>query len=160
MEFNQSECSPNPIVSNEMSLPTTIVFHYTVPSTSHQRVPTGCELRKDREISPSKATVLTTMCHTLMASSLRYLSVSEDIYSALREGDIERCAVRKKGRNETDKLQREDDLEKKLIDEYEELHHLQTAMMQRMGDMAAQRVADEQRKNIYDVIYRVQPQKI
>ena len=86
--------------------------------------------------------------------------MSQDISSALREGDIERCAVRKKVRNDTDRLQREDDQEKKLIDQYEELHHLQTAMMQRMGDMAAQRIADEQRKNIYDVTYRVQPQEI
>lgn len=68
------------------------------------------------------------------------------------------CAIRR--RDERARVIREDEFLKEFITEYESLYGIQDAMRRRMRNIFAQRIVVNQRKKIYDVVYRIEKERM
>ena len=68
-----------------------------------------------------------------------------------------RCAIRR--RDEQARAVREEEYLREFISEYESLHRIQTSVRRRMEDIHKQGIPVDQKKNIYDAVYRIEAEK-
>lgn len=68
------------------------------------------------------------------------------------------CAIRR--RDEQPQVIREDQFLKEFITEYESLYGIQDVMRRRIHNTFAQGIAVNQRKKIYDAVYRIEKERM